>query len=314
MAEEITSAPTDLNRKLASAPESYWFKRLLFIPTLGFLILMTIFPLLYSLGISFFNYVTGGEAVFVGFGNYINLAQDPFFWGAMWVTVKITFFAVSIEVILGLLLGFALHQDIAGGGIFRLIIFLPMMLAPLVVGLFWRFLLDQTFGLVDYTITAMGFEAIPWLIDPSYALISVIMVDVWQWTPFVILLVLAGLGTVPPMLLEAAQIDRASAVVKFRHIYWPYLRFPLLLALTFRLIDTLKMFDVPFIMTGGGPGNLTTTLSLLGYRYQFQFFQIGMAAAVSWVIVIMINIVANILVPQMQKKTHSTEEAVDTGL
>jgi len=314
MAEEKTSAPADLNRKLASTPESTWFKRFLFIPTLGFLILMTIFPLIYSLGVSFFNYTTGGQAIFIGFGNYANLFQDPRFWESMWVTIKVTFFAVSIEVILALLLGFALHQDIAGGGIFRLIIFLPMMLAPLVVGLFWRFLLDQSFGIVNYSIIALGIQGVPWLIDPTYALISVIMVDVWQWTPFVILLVLAGLGTVPPMLLEAAQIDRASTLVKFRHIYWPYLRFPLLLALTFRLIDTLKLFDNPFILTGGGPGNLTTTLSLLGYRYQFQFFQIGMAAAVSWVIVILINIVANILVPQMQKKTRSTEEAVDTGL
>jgi ABC-type molybdate transport system permease subunit len=169
-------------------------------------------------------------------------------------------------------------------GFFRLITFLPMMLAPLVVGLFWRFLLDQTFGLVDYLITLLGFQPIPWLIHPRFALISVVIVDVWQWTPFVVLLALAGLGTVPADLLEAAALDRASTWMKFCHIYWPYLRFPLLLALLFRSIDTPKMFDVPFILTRGGPGNFTTTLSFLGYRYHFQFFQIGMAAASSWVV------------------------------
>jgi len=100
--------------------------------------------------------------------------------------------------------------------------------------------------------------------------------------------------------------------MKFRHIYWPYLRFPLLLALLFRSIDTLKLFDVPFILTGGGPGNFTTTLSFLGYRHHFQFFQIGMAAAISWVVVIIINIVANIIVPLMTPK--QPKEMVDTGL
>jgi multiple sugar transport system permease protein len=180
------------------------------------------------------------------------------------------------------------------------------------VGLFWRFLLDQTFGLIDYLITLVGLEPIPWLIHPRYALLGVIIVDVWQWTPFVVLLVLAGLGTVPANLLEAAALDRASAWMKFRHIYWPHLRFPLLLALLFRSIDTLKMFDVPFILTGGGPGNFTTTLSFLGYRYHFQFFQIGMAAAISWVVVIIINIVANIFVQLLTPK--KPREQVDTGL
>lgn len=291
-----------------------WFRRMLFVPTLVFLVLMTIFPLLFSLGISLFRYTVGGTPKFIWFGNYATLFTDPSFWEVTYVTVRVTLFAVSIEMILGILLGFALQQRLPGMVIFRLIIFLPMMLAPLVVGLFWRFLLDQTFGLVDFVLSSVGFKPIPWLTHPSYALISVIIVDVWQWTPFVVLLALAGLGTVPPDLLEAAELDRASTWMKFKHIYWPHLRFPLLLALTFRSIDTLKLFDTPFILTGGGPGNLTTTLSLLGYRFLFQFFQISMAAAISWIVVIIINIVANILVPQMQKTMRGSEEAVDTGL
>jgi multiple sugar transport system permease protein len=302
----VTTAATGARDKL--------FRRLLYVPTLGFLVTMTIFPLLYSLGVSLFNYTIGGTPKFTWFGNYAMLFRDPGFWQVTLVTIKVTFFAVSIEMILGLLLGFALHQKLPGMAVFRLVIFLPMMLAPLVVGLFWRFLLDQTFGLVDFLLVSVGLKAIPWLIHPDYALVSVIIVDIWQWTPFVVLLSLAGLGTVPTDLLEAAELDRASLWMKFKHIYWPHLRFPLLLALTFRAIDTLKLFDTPFILTGGGPGDLTTTLSLLGYRYHFQFFQIGTAAAISWVVVIIINIVANILVPQMQKAIRSSEEAVDTGL
>ncbi|RME46704.1 MAG: sugar ABC transporter permease [Chloroflexi bacterium] len=295
----------------APATDHRWFRRLLFVPTLAFLVAMTIFPLLYSLGVSLFNYVLGSAPQFVGLRNYIDLFQSPEFWSITFITVRITLFAVTIEMLVGLLFAFALQQHLPGMGVFRLIIFLPMMLAPLVVGLFWRFLLDQTFGLVDYLLTAIGLPAIPWLIHPRYALISVIIVDVWQWTPFVILLALAGLGTVPTDLKEAAELDRASLWMKFQHIYWPHLRFPLLLAFLFRSIDTLKLFDVPFILTGGGPGNLTTTLSLLGYRYHFQFFQISTAAAVSWVVVILINIVANLVVPRMTPKKR---ERVHTGL
>ncbi|MEA3459779.1 MAG: sugar ABC transporter permease, partial [Chloroflexota bacterium] len=192
-----------------------------------------------------------------------------------------------------------------------LIVFLPMMLAPFCIGLFWRFMFDQTFGIVDYMLTQIGLPAIPWLAHPFWSQVAVVVVDVWQWTPFVALLVLAGLGTVPTELLEAATLDRASTWLKFRQIYWPYLRFPLLLALLFRSIDTLKLFDSPFILTGGGPGNFTSTLSILGYRHQIMFFNTGMAAALSWVVVIIINIVTTIL---LRLLTPTKVQQVQTGL
>ncbi|RLC73105.1 MAG: hypothetical protein DRI52_02410 [Chloroflexi bacterium] len=288
-----------------------WWRRLLFVPTFGLLLLLAIVPLIFSLGISLFNYSIGSKPVWVGLGNYLNMFTDPQFWLATRVTVQFTIAAVSIEVVLGILFGFVMNQRFTGMGIIRLIVFLPMMLAPLVVGLFWRFMFDQTFGIVDYLLTQIGLPAIPWLIDPFWARVAVVVVDVWQWTPFVTLLVLAGLGTVPTDLLEAATLDRASNWMKFRQIYWPYLRFPLLLALLFRSIDTLKMFDSPFILTGGGPGNYTSTLSILGYRHQIMFFNVGMAAAISWVVVIIINIVTNILVKLI---TPAKVGQVHTGL
>ncbi len=288
-----------------------WWRRLLFIPTFSLLVLLAIVPLIFSLGVSLFNYSLGSKAIWVGLGNYINLFTDPQFWMATKVTVQFTVVAVSIEVILGVLLGFVMNQRFTGMGIIRLIVFLPMMLAPLVVGLFWRFMFDQTFGIIDYMLTQIGLPAVPWLIHPFWAQVAVIIVDVWQWTPFVTLLTLAGLGTVPNDLLEAATLDRASNWMKFRHIYWPYLRFPLLLALLFRSIDTLKMFDAPFILTGGGPGNFSTTLSILGYRHQIMFFNVGIAAAISWVVVIIINIVTNVLVRLI---TPTQVEKVHTGL
>jgi len=295
----------------AAGFQDVWWRRLLFVPTIGLLLLLAIVPLIFSLGISLFNYSIGSKPVWVGLGNYLNMFTDPQFWLATRVTVQFTIAAVSIEVVLGILFGFVMNQRFTGMGIIRLIVFLPMMLAPLVVGLFWRFMFDQTFGIVDYLLTQIGLPAIPWLIDPFWARVAVVVVDVWQWTPFVTLLVLAGLGTVPTDLLEAATLDRASNWMKFRQIYWPYLRFPLLLALLFRSIDTLKMFDSPFILTGGGPGNYTSTLSILGYRHQIMFFNVGMAAAISWVVVIIINIVTNILVKLI---TPAKVGQVHTGL
>jgi len=215
---------------------------------------------------------------------------------------------------LGLLLGFALSQKVPGMGVFRVLIFLPMMLAPLVAGLFWRLLLDQTFGLVNFFLERLGFQAVEWLTDPRFAIWGIIITDVWQWTPFVVLLILAGLGTIPQELQEAATLDRASPWMRFRNIYLPYLRMPILLAVLFRSIDTLKMFDVPYILTGGGPGDLTTTLSLLGYRNLFSFFKVGVASAISWFVVIIVNVLVNVLLKILSPRRKIPREMVDTGL
>jgi len=295
----------------AAGLRDLWWRRLLFVPTIGLLLLLAIVPLLFSLGVSLFNYSLGSRAIWIGLGNYISMFTDPQFWLAARVTVQFSIAAVSIEVVLGILLAFVLNQRFTGMGIIRLIVFLPMMLAPFCIGLFWRFMFDQTFGIVDYLLTQIGLPVIPWLAHPFWSQVAVVVVDIWQWTPFVALLMLAGLGTIPMELLEAATLDRASTWLKFRQIYWPYLRFPLLLALLFRSIDTLKLFDSPFILTGGGPGNFTSTLSILGYRQQLMFFHVGMAAAISWIVVIIINIVANIL---LRLITPAKVEQVSTGL
>ncbi len=133
-----------------------WFRFLLFVPTMVFLVLMVIFPLVYSVNISLYDYVRGREPRFIGLGNYLQLFQSEQFWLVTWITLRITLTCVAIEMGLGLLLGFALSQRIPGMGFFRLIIFLPMMLAPLVAGLFWRLLLDQTFGLVNFFLERIG--------------------------------------------------------------------------------------------------------------------------------------------------------------
>ena len=291
-----------------------WFVRLLYAPTLVFLILIAIFPLFYSLGVSLTNSTLGSEAKFIWFQNYGDLFTGGDLATAFVTTFKFAIFAVVIEMALGILIAFALNQKLPGIGIARVLVFLPMMLAPLVVGLFWRFLLDQTFGLVNWTLTAIGLQPVSWFVVPSNAMAAIILVDVWQWTPFVILLALAALGTIPEELKEAAALDRAPIWMKFRQIYWPYMKFPVVLAFLFRTIDCLKMFDLAYVLTGGGPGDYTTTISLLTWRYALMFFKIGKAAAASWLLVIIISIIVNILLKVLMPAQKPREEAVSTGL
>lgn len=291
-----------------------WFVRLLFWPTLGFLIVMVIFPLFYSLGVTLTDYTLGGSARFVGLRNFAELIRSGDLWTSSVVTLEFTVAAVAIEMVLGILIAYALNQRLPGVGIVRVIVVLPMMIAPLVVGLFWRFLLDQTFGLVNWSLSAIGIQPVAWLVVPRNAMAAIVLVDVWQWTPFVVLLTLAALGTVPEDLKEAATLDRASPWMKFRQIYWPYMRFPVLFAFLFRTIDSLKMFDLAYALTGGGPGDFTTTISLLAYRYTFLFFKIGKASAIAWVLVIVIAIIVNILLKILMPGEKPEEEAVSTGL
>jgi multiple sugar transport system permease protein len=299
----------------AAVSNEKWFVRLLFGPTLVFLILMAIFPLFYSIGVSLTDYTLGMPgARFIGLRNYGELFASGDILTSSWVTLRFTVIAVAVEMILGVLVAFVLNERLPGVGIVRVIVFLPMMLAPMVVGLFWRFLLDQTFGLVNWTLGVFGIDPVAWFVVPKNAMAAIVLVDVWQWTPFVVLLTLASLGTIPNDLREAAALDRASAWMKFRQIYWPYMRFPVLLAFLFRTIDSLKMFDVAYVLTGGGPGDFTTTISLLAYRFSFLFFKIGKASAMSWLIVIVISIIVNILLSVLMPGKKAEEEVVSTGL
>ncbi len=277
----------------------------LFLPTLIFLAGMTLFPLLFSLGVSATDYQFGGTARFVGLRNYSGLLTDPRFWQAAFNTMIITGAAVSLELAVGLLLALLFHRRLPGLGALRVVLFIPMMLSPLVIGYFWRFMFDPTFGVISYTATRLLGHPVDFLTNPRLALAAIVIVDVWQWSPFVFLLALAGLGAVPADLYEVASLQRASAWMQFRYVTLPYLRFPLLLALLFRTIDTLKLFDLVYILTGGGPADTTVNLSLLTYRYGYTFSEVGRAAALSWLLVIVINVLATLLISALKRPAAS---------
>lgn len=287
------------------------FPWLLIGPTVLLLVVLTIFPLLYSLYLSLNDYRLAGSRDWVWFRNYDQLLTDEVFWRKLSFTLQVTIFAVAIELALGLVCAIVLNKRLPGMGVLRMIVYIPMMISPLVVAYFWRIMLDGSYGVLTYFADSLGFDKPQWTIQLTLAKASIIATDVWQWTPFVTLLMLAGLQAVPSQLYEAASLDRASRWMVFSKITLPFLKTPILLALLFRTIDTFKFFELPYVITGGGPGDLTESLSLMAYNVGFEQSLLGMGAAISWLMVVVINIMAIILIKALTRQRRRAEEVVD---
>jgi multiple sugar transport system permease protein len=246
-------------------------------------------PTVYSLYLSFHQWklTTFRNGVpFVGLDNYSQAAADPVFWHSMQVTVVFTLVALLIEVLLGLGLAVLLDQEFRGRRSIRILILMPMFVTNVVVGLIWRILLSYDFGVVNYLLSMVGIPKVAWLGDPALALWSLVLVDVWNTTAFVALILLAGLQAIPDEPRQAARVDGASAWQTFRFVTFPLLRPVLFVAVVWRTIDLFRIFDVVFSLTGGGPYNATETISLFAYRQGFASFNLGFASAVSYLLIL----------------------------
>jgi multiple sugar transport system permease protein len=223
--------------------------------------------------------------------NFARLASDRFFLEALKHTLVYAVVALTLEFLFGLALAVLLSSRLRGRGFFRAALLVPMMLPPVVVGVVWRLMLNPNFGAINGTLKGFGAgtDALTWTASPRLALISVIMVDVWQWTPFMFLVLLAGLQAIPQEPYEAALIDGSSAWQTFRHVTLPLLKPAILIALLLRTMDLLRVFDQIFILTEGGPAFATETISLYIYRAAFRFSDFGYAAAMSFVLLILTN-------------------------
>ncbi|MDO9130270.1 MAG: sugar ABC transporter permease, partial [Anaerolineales bacterium] len=221
-------------------------------------------------------------------------------------SIKITFtfviLAISFEFILGMALALLLNQELKAKGLFRSLIFLPMMCTNVVIGLMWRLLLNYQYGLVNYYLGQLGFLPIEWLSSPKVAMASVVLVDVWNTTSFVALMLLAGLQSLPEEPYEAAKIDGASAIQSFFYLTLPLLKPIILVALLWRFIDTFRIFDVIYLLTAGGPARVTETVSIYIYRYAFQSFNLGVAAASSFIMLLIMLVVAGLLARAIGKE------------
>jgi multiple sugar transport system permease protein len=262
---------------------------LLLAPTIAVLLALTIYPLIYSVKTSL-----QGESGNWTLQNFTRLIEDQFFLSALAHTVVYAAIALTFEFLIGLGLALLLNQQMRGRSVFRALLLLPMMLPPVVVGVVWRLMLNSNFGAVNGTLKQFGLntDALTWTASPKLAMASVVIADIWQWTPFMFLILLAGLQAIPQEPYEAALIDGANAWQTFRHVTLPLLKPAILIALLLRTMDLLRVFDQIFILTEGGPGFATETMSLYIYRTAFRFSNFGYAAAMSFVLLLITNVIS----------------------
>jgi multiple sugar transport system permease protein len=263
------------------------FALALLAPALLLLLLITTAPLVYLLWASVqrLDMSMPWMSGFAGLGNYAKMGGDPRFWNSLLLTVVYTGSTVVLQVLVGLALALLVLQIPKGQAAFRIAAILPIVLAPVVVGLFWRTLvLAPDFGLVDLVTRSLGLGSHNWLGDPQLALISVIAIHTWQWTPFAFLVLLATLATLPPDVFEAARLDRAGAWQRFRYITLPLIRPAIVMVIILRTMTALSAFAAIFAATGGGPGSSTEILNLYAYRTSFTELNIGYGASLATVL------------------------------
>lgn len=271
----------------------------LIIPVIGYLLSLTIFPLVYSLGLSFHSFNLANPVPglrFVGINNFIEIFKDVHFWAAMRNSFIYTASSVIFSFFIGFVLALLFNREIRGKNIFRTMVIIPMMLTPAVVALFWRLLLNADFGPINYYLGLIGIPRQNWLGNLSLALPTVIFVDIWQWSSFVFLILFAGLQAIPLEPLEAAKVDGASPWQILRYITVPLLKPAILVVLLLRTIDAFREFDKIYVLTLGGPGFATETLSLYTYKKGFKWFDMGYASALSYVMLIIVIIASTLFI------------------
>ncbi len=272
-------------RRFRALDDSRFFPTLLLVPILIFFVVWNIVPLLWLVGVSFYRYkVTSSRpAKYVGFDNFRDIFNSSEVWGTLARTLTFMVITVGLATLLGVVLGLLFwgSSGMPGRRIALTLLFTPMVLPPVAVATFYRLIYDPTFGIINYYVHAVTGRTFDFLGNKNYAFWATIAVDVWMWTPFMILMTLAGLGSVPKAELEAAEIDRLPWLKRLRYIVLPHAKFILMLGILLRTIDAFKTTDLPLLLTNGGPGNKTELVGLSLYRTGFEAFQMGDASSLA---------------------------------
>ncbi|MBD3306931.1 ABC transporter permease subunit [candidate division KSB3 bacterium] len=284
-------------------------RNLFLTPAIIYLLIMSIYPFVYSLYLSTTrkNLSRPYQKGFIGLENYSTLFTNNLFQTAIENTLVLTVASIAIELMLGFFIArlFVAISDVPGNNIIRTVYILPMMITPVVSGLLWSYILSPSLGVANYILREVGLDPYPWLASSDTALKSLVMINVWQWSPFLMLLMLAGLTSIPREQYEAAAIDGANILQIVRHIELPFLRNVVLIGVIFRVIDNFRLFDVVYVTTRGGPGSSTEVVSMYTYREMFGFFNVGYGSSAAVIILIMAIIVTNILYRFMrEEETH----------
>lgn len=269
------------------------------VPSIVILALTTLFPFFYTVYLSIhkydLRYIATKGVQFVGLNNFINILGDPTFWASLKTTVIYVGGALIVEVVLGILIAAFINTLPSYFNWLKSIVLIPMMLTPVVIATTFRLLYNYDFGLVGYFLELIGLDKVPWLATTSFARLALILSDVWHWTPLLALISLGALQAVPKAPLEAAEIDGASFWQKLRYIILPIIKPIIGVGILIRFMDIVKFFDKIYVLTGGGPGTATQTLTYYVYKTAFKFMKLGYGAAISIILLIGIIIVSNVI-------------------
>jgi multiple sugar transport system permease protein len=262
-------------------------------PGIIWVLIFTIFPLLYSLRLSFFNARLGAEERFIGLGNFGRAFDDYRFWSVLQVTVLFVVVDVAITVLLGLGLALLFNRPLRGQRFFRSIFTMPLFTAPIALGYLGLTIFHEQVGAVNTVLRALGMVNLPgWFSDVWLARIAISLVDTWQWTPFCFLVILAGLQSLPDEIYEAAVLDTSSGLDMFRYITLPLIGPVLFTVIILRVVETFKILDIPFSMTSGGPGMATQTYSFYIYLTGLRNFNLGYASALAYILLVIMLIIS----------------------
>ena len=283
-----------------------WLSVAFLAPALIFLILTNVYPLLYSLRLSFYSWnmmVPLSTPKFVGLENYTDLPADPVFMISVQRTLVFVASAVAIEFVLGMALALLATSRIRAMGVIRTVLLVPLMMTPVVAGVLWRTIYHPQYGVTNWLIGLLGIPPQTWLGNPDQALAAVIAVEVWQQLPVVIFVLAAGIQSLPTDLYKAAEVDGSSRWQTFRYITLPLLKPVIIVILMLRIMDAFKIFDIIYMLTYGGPGRQTEVMSMLIYKQGLKYFQVGEAAAMSWVFLLAIFLISLYFIRQLLRES-----------
>ena len=284
----VQAPPVAAHRRTADGNAKYIF----LLPAIAYLLVLGVFPLLFSLRLVFGAWNAGQKNItWVGLDNIQRLLADSRFWDSFWKTLAFVALAAGLELVLGLAVALALQNVTRGKDWMRVAFAFPMLLPPIAVSFTWKMLFDYNRGPVNYFLENLGLDRVAWLAGQQSALVSLVIVDLWQWTPFIVLAALAALESLPVELYEAATVDGASRWDLLWQITLPLVRPYLVAIVLLRAIDAFKVFDTIYILTGGGPGTATEMLTFYAYVAGFRPFNMGFTATISWAIVIIMSII-----------------------
>lgn len=250
-----------------------------------------LYPVLSAFQLAGYDWSMGtpwSSAKWVGWDNFVSAFSNPRLWSSLWTTLLFAGVCVAAEMVLGIALALALEHPVRGMAVFRTLFILPMMIAPIAVGLAWRYLFDAQFGLINAVLKAVGVPAQTWLADPTLAFLAIVVADIWQWTPFVFIMMIAALASVDSAVIEASRIDGARWWQQTFLVKLPMVMHVIAITLMMRLIDAFRVLEVVYVLTFGGPGDSTEILALHIYKTAFVGQQLGVAAAISVLLLVVV--------------------------